>query len=73
MAKYRVTWEAKAFASDVVDLPDEYADPIEESFPNGFPKLCAQCSGWRQDYNLELPEDPACWEFVDAEPVQEGE
>lgn len=73
MAKYRVTWVAKTFASDEVELPDEYSDPMEESFINGYPTLCAQCSGWRQGYDLELPEDSACWEFVDAVLVDERE
>ena len=73
MTKYRVTWEAKVFCSDVVDVPDgmedDYSDPMNLSFMHGYPDICAKCSGWHQGYVLDFPDDPAQWEFVDAEEV----
>lgn len=65
MAKYKVEFRAYVFATDTVDAKDE-SEAIEAAFANGFPQLCAQCSGWNQRWSLELADEPAAWEVTDT-------
>jgi hypothetical protein len=66
--KYSVEFKGVAFATDIVEAKDE-SEALEIAFAAGFPKLCAQCSGWNQTWSLEITEDPGGWE-VDTESVQ---
>jgi hypothetical protein len=70
MPKYKVEFRAYAFATDTVEAEDE-AEAIELAFANGFPQVCAQCSGWGKEFSLELPDDSACWEAVDTREVED--
>jgi hypothetical protein len=61
--RYRVQWRTYAWAYTTVEAEDE-EDAIEQSFRNGYPTICAQCSGWGQEHSLELGE---VWDEPQAE------
>lgn len=60
MAKYRVDLSAWASLSIVVEVPDGLDDDearqaaIEEAFQDAPSDVCAQCSGWRRNFELEI-------------------
>jgi hypothetical protein len=63
MPKFTVEFKGVAFATDTVEVEDE-ADALEAAFPNGFPTLCAHCSGYGQAWTLEITEDPGAWDVA---------
>lgn len=56
MPKYRVYYTTVASISVVVEADDAFSarEAADERFPD--PSICAQCSGWGQDYSLDLGE-----------------
>ena len=70
MPKYEVEFRAYVFATDTVEAEDE-AEAIELAFADGFPQLCASCSGWNKPWSVEFPDDPASWEAVDTREAEE--
>lgn len=68
MAKYIVEFKGVAWATTSVEAEDE-SEAIEAAFAEGFPTLCAQCSGWAKPWSLEITDEPAGWE-VDVENVR---
>ncbi len=65
MPKFKVEFRAYVFATDTVEAEDE-SEAAEKAFGNGFPDICAQCSGWGKDYTVAFPDDPASWEVLDT-------
>lgn len=59
MPKYRVYLETGASLSVTVDAEDEEA-AAEAAFESG-QYLCAQCSGWGQNWTVDLGE----WDLAD--------
>jgi len=56
MAKYRVRFETKAWASVEVDVDDpELA--VENAYAELPSDVCAQCSGWGRNWILTLGEE----------------
>lgn len=64
MPKYRVTMNTQAWAYVTVEAGDE-DEAIDLAF-NEPPDICAQCSGWNEDYTLELGE----WDAAEDVPVE---
>jgi hypothetical protein len=64
MPKYRVWYSTTASTSVEVeaDSPDDAREVANEAFES--PMICAQCSGWGQEHDLELGDD---WEQDDSE------
>jgi hypothetical protein len=58
MPEYRVHMSGVVSFSVLVvaDDPDE---AIDKAYQERSPGICAQCSGWRQNWSLEIPDD---WE-----------
>lgn len=61
MAKYRVHMSAVSSLSvdvEIEDTDDEDRDPIEDAIEKAYDEhgagLCAQCSGWRQEWAVDL-------------------
>lgn len=54
MPKYRVYYTAVVSSSVVVEAADESEarDAADDNF--AFPSICAQCSGWGQEYSMDL-------------------
>jgi hypothetical protein len=71
MTKYIVEFKGVAWATATVEAEDE-SEAIEAAFEDGFPGLCAQCSGWNKPWTLSIPDDPAAWE-LDAESVRSAD
>jgi hypothetical protein len=69
MPTYKVEFRGYAFATTTVEAEDEH-EAAEAAFPNGFPELCAGCSGWSKPWTLEILNDPACWEVVESSAVE---
>jgi hypothetical protein len=69
MPKYTVEFKGVAWATAYVEA-DNAEEAFETAFADGFPRLCAHCSGWNNSYKLEIPDDPAGWE-ADLDGVQE--
>lgn len=57
MPKYRVhfTTGASTYVDVEADSPDEAREIADENFDSPF--ICAQCSGWGQQYDLELGDE----------------
>ena len=68
MPKYRVFIPIPATLTVVVEAEDA-EDAIEAAGEHVHVDLCAQCSGWGEDYNLDLPIDWD-WDGADVEEVQ---
>ena len=66
MPKYFVTvpTTATAYRTIEADSPEEAIEQFET------PSICAQCSGWGQDYDLDLGEDWD-WDNAKAEPADD--
>lgn len=61
--KYRVWLET--VASTVIEVEAEDEEQAKDlAYEEGMPSLCAQCSGWGQDQNLELGD---AWDVVVVE------
>lgn len=62
MAKYRVYLETTASMTVTVDVDDNLDEDdardaaIEEAFASVPSNVCAQCSGWREKWSLDLGE-----------------
>ena len=65
MAKFKVEFRGYAFATATVEADNE-DDAAEIAFADGFPELCAGCSGWGKEWTLTIPDDPACWEYTEV-------
>jgi len=63
MSTYIVALKTSAWTYIEVEADDE-AGAIDEAADAETPGLCAQCSGWGQDTNLELSDG---WEVDSAE------
>jgi hypothetical protein len=61
MPKYNVHLNTGAFTVVTVEAEDKEA-AIEAAYEAELPTICAQCSGWGRDWNLELGDD---WETSD--------
>jgi hypothetical protein len=56
MPKYRVYFTTGASSSVVVEAEDR-SDAIDKASDEfAYPSICAQCSGWGQDYSMDLGE-----------------
>lgn len=55
MTKYRVILETGASVSVTVEANDE-EEAIERAFEDAPSEVCAQCSGWGKNWNLDLAE-----------------
>lgn len=68
MAKYRVSMQTVATTVIEVEVPDDVTDPeeiAERAYEEGtFPTICAHCSGWGKDHNLDLGDE---WEVSEYE------
>lgn len=53
MARYRVAFHAYVSATVYVDAEDEEA-AVEAAYDNLPSGVCAQCSGWNEDWSLDL-------------------
>ena len=58
--KYRVPLVSRAFATVTVEADSE-DEAIDAAFNGELPWLCGQCTGWGQDWSLELTD----WEGDD--------
>lgn len=62
MAEYTAYFITTASAAIKADVPDDVAAEGAEAISEwicsnrGMPRLCAQCSGWGQEYNVDLGE-----------------
>lgn len=67
MPKYMVNFVATASMTITVEAEDAEAaiEAAHEDAPTG---VCAQCSGWGQDFSLDLSGE---WELSEYEPVVE--
>ena len=72
MAKYIVEFKGVAWATTSVEA-DSADEASEAAFAEGFPHLCAQCSGWNKPWNLEISEDPAGWDLDIESGVREAD
>lgn len=63
MPKYRIHFTATASTTVVVEADDasEAREIADDQFAS--PSICAQCSGWGQDYSMDLGE----WEQDEAD------
>jgi len=50
---------------DKLTIEDVTDKASEKAFNEGFPGICAQCSGWRQRYSMDIGE----WEPEETEHV----
>ena len=55
MAKYRVQLETIASMTIEVEAESE-EEALDMAFDDAPPDVCAQCSGWGQEWSLELGE-----------------
>jgi hypothetical protein len=62
MARYRVHMEA--VASYFIEVEAEDEDAAVEAAYEEAPGICAQCSGWGQQYGMDLGE----WELAENDP-----
>ena len=63
MAKYTVTFKGVTWATATVEADNE-DEAIEAAFADGFPKLCAHCSGYfEDDWKLEIPDFGDGWDL----------
>jgi hypothetical protein len=73
MAKYRVNLTAPADLNITVEVPDGLSPEkaretaIEEACQKAPSQVCAQCSGWGSEYELELGEWKASGDAPEAE------
>lgn len=72
MPTYKIGFQTGAFTQIEVEA-DSFEDAVDAAWNEGFPSICARCSGWGQDTNLELGDE---WEpdetfyYVDGEYVE---
>ena len=56
--KYRISFVTSASGSITVETDE--TDPeriVEEAYAEGIPGICAQCSGWGRDHELEVGDE----------------
>lgn len=68
MSRYEVTLKGGAWVYVTVDAADP-EDAIEQAQEIAPHEVCAQCSGWGREYDLELSEE---WEKESVEEVTGG-
>lgn len=68
MAEYRVHLSAISSYSVLVEAADE-DEAIDQAFEEMSAGICAQCSGWRQKWSLELGES---WEPESVDECETG-
>jgi hypothetical protein len=60
MPKYRINISGHAYGSITVETDETNPEQIfEDAMDEGAPALCAHCSGWGRDFDLELGDE---WE-----------
>lgn len=68
MPKYRV--HLRTIAMTMVEVEaDSKDDAYDKALDAGMPQICAQCSGWGSDTNLELGDQ---WDLGENVGVDEG-
>ena len=68
MPKYRVYLETIASTTIQVEAADK-DEAYELAGAQGMPRICAQCSGWGNDQNLELGD---VWEIPQGMSIDEA-
>lgn len=68
MLKYRVHLQTVAMTTIEVEAADK-DEAYDKALNEGMPHICAQCSGWGNNQNLELNDD---WDISEGSTVDES-
>lgn len=63
MAVYKVEFKGAAWFVTTVEVDGDENDAIEAALDAGpIPRLCSHCSGYDQDWSLEIPDSADGWD-----------